>query len=113
MPDVLSTTDGILDYFAKEAHKRCFLDTIVYFIKSLKDLYAICYLGVIEDSFASSQIDTFPQKWPLSPQQTALQTRFLALIKTREADIFGRASLLERLVAPSTRHDEGQDWYRH
>lgn len=42
MPDVLSATDGILDYFAKEAHKRCFLDTIVYFIKSLKDLYAIC-----------------------------------------------------------------------
>lgn len=42
MPDVLSTTDGIIDYFAKEAHKRCFLDTIVYFIKSLKDLYAIC-----------------------------------------------------------------------
>lgn len=42
MPDVLSTTDGIFDYFAKEAHKRCFLDTIVYFIKSLKDLYAIC-----------------------------------------------------------------------
>ena len=42
MPDVLSTTDGILDYFAKEAHKHYFLDTIVYFIKSLKDLYAIC-----------------------------------------------------------------------
>ena len=67
----------------------------------------------MEDSFASSQTDAFPQKCPLSPQQTALQTRFLALIKQRQADIFGRASLLERLVAPSTSHDEGQDWHRY
>ena len=55
LPHILGSRDTILEYLSSESHKRSYLETIVLYIQSLQDIYALWQLGVIDCTFASSE----------------------------------------------------------
>lgn len=52
LPNILGSRETILQYLSSESHKRSYLVTIVLYIQSLQDIYALWQLGVIECTFA-------------------------------------------------------------
>ena len=52
LPNILGSRETILQYLSTESHKRSYLDTIVLYIQSLQDIYALWQLGVIDCTFA-------------------------------------------------------------
>lgn len=68
---------------------RSYLETIVLYIQSLQDIYALWQLGVIDSTFASSERSQFEVQYPLSPQQRAIYSRYLSLVETRRRSIYG------------------------
>ena len=76
-------------YLSSESHKRSYLDTIVLYMQSLEDLYTLWQLGVIDNTFATSERSQFEMKYPLSPQQRAIYSRYLSLVQTHRRQIYG------------------------
>ena len=89
LPHILGSRDTILEYLPSESHKRSYLETIVLYIQSLQDIYALWQLGVIDCTFASSERSQFELQYPLSPQQRAIYSRYLSLVETRRRSIYG------------------------
>ena len=89
LPNILGSTDTILEYLLSESHKRSYLDTIVLYMQSLEDLYTLWQLGVIDNTFATSERSQFEMKYPLSPQQRAIYSRYLSLVQTHRRQIHG------------------------
>ena len=83
LPNILGSRETILQYLSSESHKRSYLDTIVLYIQSLQDIYALWQLGVIDNTFATSERSQFEIQYPLSPQQRAIYSRNLSLVETR------------------------------
>ena len=63
--EILGSRDTILQYLSNESHKRSYLDTIVYYIQSLEDIYTMWQLGVIDNTFATSECSQFEIQYPL------------------------------------------------
>ena len=89
LPHILGSRDTILEYLSSESHKRSYLETIVLYIQSLQDIYALWQLGVIDCTFVSSERSQFELQYPLSPQQRAIYSRYLSLVETRRRSIYG------------------------
>ena len=89
LPHILGSRDTILEYLSSESHKRSYLETIVLYIQSLQDIYALWQLGVTDCTFASSERSQFEFQHPLSPQQQAIYSRYLSLVETRRRSIYG------------------------
>ena len=89
LPNILGSRDTILEYLSSESHKRSYLDTIVLYMQSLEDLYTLWQLGVIDNTFATSERSQFEMKYPLSPQQRAIYSRYLSLVQTHRHQIYG------------------------
>ena len=89
LPHILGSRETILEYLSSESHKRSYLETIVLYIQSLQDIYALWQLGVIDCTFASSERSQFELQYPLSPQQRAIYSRYLSLVETRRRSIYG------------------------
>ena len=87
LPNILGSRDTIL--LSSESHKRSYLDTIVLYMQSLEDLYTLWQLGVIDNTFATSERSQFEMKYPLSPQQRAIYSRYLSLVQTHRRQIYG------------------------
>ena len=83
LPNILGSRETILQYLSSKSHKRSYLDTIVLYIQSLQDIYALWQLGVIDNTFATSERSQFEIQYPLSPQQRAIYSRNLSLVETR------------------------------
>ena len=89
LPHILGSRDTILEYLSSESHKRSYLETIVLYIQSLQDIYALWQLGVIDCTFVRSERSQFELQYPLSPQQRAIYSRYLSLVETRRRSIYG------------------------
>ena len=89
LPNILGSRDTILEYLSSKSHKRSYLDTIVLYMQSLEDLYTLWQLGVIDNTFATSERSQFEMKYPLSPQQRAIYSRYLSLVQTHRCQIYG------------------------
>ena len=89
LPEILGSRDTILEYLSSESHKRSYLETILLYIQSLHDIYALWQLGVIDCTFASSERSQFELQYPLSPQQRVIYSRYLSLVDTRRRSIYG------------------------
>ena len=89
LPNILGSRDTILEYLSSESHKRSYLDTIVLYMQSLEDLYTLWQLVVIDNTFATSERSQFEMKYPLSPQQRAIYSRYLSLVQTDRRQIYG------------------------
>ena len=89
LPHILGSRETILEYLSSESHKGSYLKTIVLYIQSLQDIYALWQLGVIDCTFASSERSQFELQYPLSPQQRAIYSRYLSLVETRRRSIYG------------------------
>lgn len=87
LPEILGSRDTILQYLSSESHKRSYLDTIMLYIQSLEDIYALWQLGVIDCTFAGSERSQFELQYPLSPQQRAIYSRYLSLVEARRRSI--------------------------
>ena len=59
LPHILGSRETILEYLSSESHKGSYLKTIVLYIQSLQDIYALWQLGVIDCTFASSERSQF------------------------------------------------------
>ena len=81
--------EAILEYLSSESHKRSYLDTIMLYIQSLEDIYALWQLGVIDCTFASSERSQFELQYLLSPQQRAIYSRYLSLVEAHRRSIYG------------------------
>ena len=89
LPHILGSRETILEYLSSESHKGSYLKTIVLYIQSLQDIYALWQLGVTDCTFASSERSQFEFQHPLSPQQQAIYSRYLSLVETRPRSIYG------------------------
>ena len=89
LPHILGSRETILEYLSSESHKGSYLKTIVLYIQSLQDIYALWQLGVIDCTFVSSERSQFELQYPLSPQQRAIYSRYLSLVETRRRSIYG------------------------
>ena len=89
LPHILGSRETILEYLSSESHKGSYLKTIVLYIQSLQDIYALWQLGVTDCTFASSERSQFEFQHPLSPQQQAIYSRYLSLVETRRRSIYG------------------------
>lgn len=87
--EILGSRETILQYLSSESQKRSFLDTIVYYIQSLEDIYTIWQLGVINNTFATSEHSHFEIQYPLSPQRRAVYSRYYSLVQARQRNIYG------------------------
>ena len=74
LPNILGSRETILQYLSSESHKRSYLDTIVLYVQSLQDIYALWQLGVIDNTFATSQRSQFEIQYPLSPHSSEPST---------------------------------------
>ena len=89
LPDILGSREAILQYLSSESHKRSYPDTIILYIQSLKDIYTLWQLGVIDNTFARSERSQFEMQYPLSPLQRAIYTRYYSLVQARQRQIYG------------------------
>ena len=89
LPHILGSRETILGYLSSESHQGSYLKTIVLYIQSLQDIYALWQLGVTDCTFASSERSQFEFQHPLSPQQQAIYSRYLSLVETRRRSIYG------------------------
>ena len=62
---ILGSIDAILQCLPSQSHKRSYLDTIVLYIQSLQDIYTLWQLGVIDNTFATSERSQFKIQYPL------------------------------------------------
>ena len=74
LPNILGSRDTILEYLSSESHKRSYLDTIVLYMQSLEDLYTLWQLGVIDNTFATSERSQFEMTYILSPHSSEPST---------------------------------------
>ena len=89
LPNILGSREATLQYLSSESHKRSYLDTIVLYIQSLKDIYTLWQLGVIDNTFTRSERSQFEMQYPLSPLQRAIYTRYYSLVQARQRQIYG------------------------
>ena len=80
------------------------MNTIIYYIESLQDIYTMWQLGGIDNTFATLQRSDFAMQYPLSPQQRAVYMRYYSLVqarqKTEESEDYMKYQLL--LGCPGT-----------
>ena len=88
LPNILGSREAILQYLSSESHKRSYLDTIVLYFQSLEDIYTLWQLGVIDNTFATSERSEFEMQYPLSPQQRTIYTRYYSLVQARQRQIY-------------------------
>ena len=86
LPNILGSRETILQYLSSESHKRSYLDTIVLYVQSLQDIYALRQLGVIDNTFATSERSQFEIQYPLSPHSSEPSTPDTFLL-WRHADV--------------------------
>ena len=72
--EILGSKDAILQYLSSESNKRSYFETIVNYIQSVQDIYTLWHLGLIDNTFATSERSQFEIQYPLSPQQRAVYT---------------------------------------
>ena len=59
------------------------------YVQSLQDIYTLWQLGVIDNTFATSEHSQIEMQYPLSPQQRAIYSTYLSLLETRRLQIYG------------------------
>ena len=89
LPHILGSSDAIRSFLASESHKRSYVETLLYDIKSLEDIYTIWQVDIIDTTFASSARSQFELRYPLSPQQLAIYSRFYLLVQQQQRQIYG------------------------
>ena len=89
LPNILGSREAILQYLSSESHKRSYLDTIVLYFQSPEDIYTLWQLGVIDNTFATSERSQFEMQYPLSTQQRTIYTRYYSLVQARQRQIYG------------------------
>lgn len=80
---------------SSESHNSSYLETIVLYIDALNDLYTLWQVGVIDNTFATSQLGHPDTQYPLSPQQRAVYSRYLSLVYSRRRQIYGNWTHLD------------------
>ena len=58
-------------------------------MQSLQDIYTLWQLGVIDNTFATSEHSQFEMQYPLYPQQGAIYSTYLSLVETCRHQIYG------------------------
>ena len=111
LPHILGSRDNILQYLSSESHKSSFLDTVVLYIDALKDLFILWQLGVIDNTFASSEHAQFETQYPLSPQQHSIYSRYLSLVYAKRRYTYG--TLGEEDSAAHTTVDTTSDYLKY
>ena len=95
------------------SHKRSYLDTILLYIDALQDLYSLWQLGIIDNSFATSEHAHFKTQYPLSPQQRAIYSRYLSLVYTRRHHIYGRFADADGRRTTQDTVDDSTDYLKY
>ena len=95
------------------SHKRSYLDTILLYIDALQDLYSLWQLGIIDNSFATSEHAHFETQYPLSPQQRAIYSRYLSLVYTRRHHIYGRFADADGRRTTQDTVDDSTDYLKY
>lgn len=89
LPHIWGSRETIIAYMSSESHKSSFLETIVLYVDALNDIYTLWQLGVIDQTFATSNNRNPEMQYPLSPQQRAVYSRYLSLVYSRRRQIYG------------------------
>ena len=89
LPEILGSRETILQYLSSESHNRSFVDTIIYYIESLQDIYTMWQLRVIDNTFATLQRSDFAMQYHLSLQQRAVYMRYYSPVQARQRNIYG------------------------
>ena len=113
LPHILGSRDAILQCLSNKSHKRSYLDTIVLYIQSLQDIYTLWQLGVIDNTFATSERSQFEIQYPLSPQQRAIYTRYYSLVQARQRDIYGTWSTAGTPSSNQLADDNSKDYQKY
>ena len=112
------------EYLAAEAHKAYHIETILNYLQALDDVYTIWQIHLVDSSFSSGHNESPETKFPLSPQQMALFTKFTQLLRTRQGQLrpsarsgwrryqlllgkpgAGKSQVLKRLIATALKNE--------
>ena len=103
LPQILGSDDGVRNHLRPEGHKAHFIETVVYYLRALHDLYRLWCLHVIPSDISDALLDCTEDLYPLSAQQTAILHQILESCDDRDAHLAGALTDRHVPIAGNTR----------
>ena len=103
LPHIWGSDDRVRNHLRPEGHKAHFIDTVVYYLRALHDVYRLWCLRVIPLDISDALLDCTEDLYPLSAQQTAILHQILESCDHRDQHLAGTLTDGHAPIAGNTR----------